>query len=95
MCTEISTTINENEWFCGLILLTYCYKLEFEFDSKLYNFDGTELIDIDDFVIDKHTREGRAMGRDLKYFVHVGAVVYPESKRTTYEYKKIHDEMHG
>jgi hypothetical protein len=102
LSNKISMTVNENEWFYGLILLIYCYKLdfstesiEFEFDSKLYNFDGTELIEFDEFVLDKHTKAGRAIGRDLKYFVHTGAIVYPESKRTTYEYKKIHDEIHG
>lgn len=100
LCLNIAKTINENVWFYGLILLTYCYNLKFttdpiDFSTNSIEYKGDETIEFDDFVIDKHTTLGRQLGKDLKYFVHVGSIVYPESKYTTEEYKKIHDNMYG
>lgn len=48
-------------------------------DEILLMMEGKyEPLEIDDFVIDKHTQKGRSMGKDVKDFVDEGAIVIPQ-----------------
>lgn len=44
-------------------------------------YSGRYILQIDDFVIDKHTKEGRSSGKDRNTFVSEGALVHPEDPR--------------
>jgi hypothetical protein len=56
---------------------------DFEFKSRLPI--------IEEYCIDKHTREGRSKGKDINDFHSEGALVFPESKFTNLEYKAIYE----
>lgn len=48
--------------------------------EKAYCRNLSEVIRIDDYVIDKHTKAGRKLGKDSKTFVYEGALVVHEAK---------------
>ena len=56
------------------------------------NIQG-DMIDIDEFVIDKHTRKGRRDGKDLSLFASEGAYVSNEFEHTNQEYKQIYTQF--
>lgn len=53
------------------------------------NVEGYKM-EIDDFCIDKHTREGRAQGKDLRTFAVEGSFVTDEHHITNQDYKEIY-----
>ena len=84
---------SENRPFLQNAILTALYevpykKLNIEPAVDFWNqqpllkqmLDGNFTLDIDPFVIDKHTQQGRAMGKNIQDFVDEGAVVSPLAK---------------
>jgi hypothetical protein len=53
------------------------------------NLEGLK-ITIDDYVIDKHTKEGRKKGKDLKDFANEGCHVENEHPLVNQQYKEIY-----
>lgn len=52
-----------------------------------------ETIEIDDYIIDKHTRSGKRQGKDLSTFAIEGAYVTDESEGTRQDYKEIYTSI--
>lgn len=50
-------------------------------------------IELDDFVIDQHTYEGRSKGIGSATFVSIGALVIPESNYVIPEFKRFYEEF--
>ena len=67
-------------------------KIDYNVNIELYNYNGDEIFEIDDWVVDKHTKLGRARGKNIHDFVKEGSYVYPESKMTNKSYKKLYDD---
>ena len=53
------------------------------------NLDG-EKIDIDDYVKDMHTKEGKRLKRGSIHFADVSSVVIPEDKNINYDFKELY-----
>jgi hypothetical protein len=96
-------TVKENKIFgYQIILLNNLNEAFFSYSEAQYNallsrmettdfkFESHEPI-IEDYCVDKHTREGRTQGKDIETFHHEGALVHPESKFTNLQYKAIYE----
>lgn len=95
---DLIAGIGENIWFYGFLFLSYLRDVNIASD-KLFSTNLVEMDEsdweVDDFVVDKHTKLGKLRGKTLKDFVHEGSLVSPVSDHTTPQYKKVHDEMYG
>lgn len=84
--------LHELDVLSAKILSPTCvFKDEWE-GYYMRNVNGSVII-IDDFVVDKHTRKGRKIGKDLAVFAKEGAYVTNEYKDTVQDYKKIYTEF--
>lgn len=96
-CDTIGKRVREGFLMYYMYILVSIYGLSFEksemdTDITEYTFTGTEVFEIDDYVIDKHTRLGKLRGKNLMDFITTGSVVYPESSLTNTGYKKLYDQ---
>lgn len=69
------------------------YKILSDVDKLYINNINGEKIEIDYYVIDKHTKQGRKKGKNIIDFVKEGSYVENESEFINQEYKKIYNEF--